>query len=199
MIQNWKHDFYWMHIPFTSPWSQKVIMSNHQKLGALCIQNTQQHKTKNTESEHGNNVTKNFNLHVSRQRNILNQLRGSIWAKEVEHWEEHCPKPQNKKTVVVTGGEEGVGKVGRGIVLGVNPMIYKKKIWLRKVILKQEWCPCFNNQESLNKLQNCLTILEYLKELRLPGNQVPSAGLRVMTATVQPKSSSTPCSGGKRM
>ena len=105
-------------------------MSNHQKLGALCIQNTQQHKTKNTESEHGNNVTKNFNLHVSRQRNILNQLRGSTWAKDVEHWEEHCPKPQNKKTVVVTGGEERGAESGPRNCLGCKSYDIKKKICL---------------------------------------------------------------------
>ena len=154
MIQNWKHDFYWMHIPSTSPWSQKVIMSNHQKPRpcGFRILNTKPkiqkvnmgtmwlklHFTCKWAKKHSK-PTKKF--HLSHGYRTLGRT---------------LPQTTKQNNCSCYSGEERVGKVDRGIVLGVN-IWYKKKICLRKVISKQEWCPCFNNQESLNKLQNRLT------------------------------------------
>lgn len=49
-----------------------------------------QHNKSDIESKLVNSVTVNFNLHVSKQMNILNQLRASTSAKNKENQEKHC-------------------------------------------------------------------------------------------------------------
>lgn len=72
--------------------------------------------------KHGNNAIKFMDM-VSKAKKRPKPTDAPL-DKDIDHWEEHCPKPQKRTIVVcVTGGEEGVGKVDLENCLGVNPMI----------------------------------------------------------------------------